>query len=135
MEQAPPSSQKGEIADPANHVLTSKLTSTFPQDDDANPVPGGPVDPFRRRVLQRNDPEISRVKLKASLKVLPDQHCTAAREPKLIRGSVTVPIAFNDNGTLDIRIAVLRESGIQERVPLRGQLLAIQAVLEQLRSR
>jgi hypothetical protein len=67
-----------------------------------------------RRTFQGDNAHISWIKLEAILKVLPDQHRSAAREPKLLRGDTVIPIAFDNNGTLNHGIAVLAKSHSRE---------------------
>jgi hypothetical protein len=100
------------------------------EQNNANPIPRRATCGLRRPTIQRDDARISRIKLEASLKVLLDQHCPAAREPKLCRGNAAVPIAFDNNGTLDYGIAIFCERGIQQRHPLGGQFLSTCASLE-----
>src|SRR4029077_3128508 len=88
--------------------------SAPPHDNDANPIPGCAFHSLRWRILQRNYAHISWVKLEAGLKILADEHGTAAGAPKLIGGSIAIPITFDNNGRLDYGIAVFSEHGIQQ---------------------
>ena len=99
--------------------------SAPPHDNDADPIPSCTFCARRRRVLQWNDAYISRVKLEASLKKLADEHGTAARAPKLIGRRITIPITFDNNGTVDYGIAVFCQRRIQQRDPFGGEFLPV----------
>ena len=91
--------------------------SAPPHDNDTDPIPSSTLHAFRRRVLQWNDAYISGVKLEADLKILADEHGTPAGEPKLIGGSIAIPITFDNNGSLDYGVAVFCQRGIQQLHP------------------
>ncbi len=113
-----------------NCVWTERPVSTPPHDNDADPIPSCTFCARRRRVLQWNDAYISGVKLEAGLNILADEHGTDAGAPKLIGGSITIPITFDNNWTLDYRIAVFCERSVQQRDPSGRKFLPVRAALE-----
>src|SRR5262245_58500734 len=84
------------------------------QDNDADPIPRRAFQLFGWRVFQCYDPEVSRVKLKTILKILPNQYGADAGATKLFRGKAAIPITLDNHGARRQRIAILREGGIQK---------------------
>ncbi len=76
------------------------------------------VHPFRRRVLKSDETKVPGVNLEPRLNVLADDHGAAASE------NISARIAFNHYRAGGYRIAVFGQSGIQERLAIRGKLLA-----------